>query len=119
MQPSAQIAPAVVRRSERVLLMAHALGSIMSSPGTPGASRLEPEVLRKKVALEAKLYADAALEALDSEGVFALLALLEAPSAPVGEEPRCPECGYTSDDAQRHGDHHLCGGKIEEAPDEH
>jgi len=26
--------------------------------------------------------------------------------------PRCPECGYTEQDAKIHGDHHLCKGKI-------
>jgi hypothetical protein len=30
------------------------------------------------------------------------------------EPLRCPECGYTKEDAQFHMDHHLCKGKIPE-----
>ncbi len=28
------------------------------------------------------------------------------------DEECCPSCGYTSLDAQKHGDHHLCDGEI-------
>lgn len=28
------------------------------------------------------------------------------------EIPRCPECGYTKEDAAIHCDHHLCKGQI-------
>ena len=28
------------------------------------------------------------------------------------QKPQCPKCGYTKEDAQIHGDHHLCSGKI-------
>lgn len=30
----------------------------------------------------------------------------------VPDEPRCPKCGYSKKDAQLHGDHHLCSGRI-------
>ena len=29
-----------------------------------------------------------------------------------GNEPRCPDCGYTVEDAKLHGDHHLCSGAV-------
>ncbi len=32
----------------------------------------------------------------------------------TAEEPRCPKCGYTKEDALIHCDHHLCDGQIPE-----
>lgn len=30
----------------------------------------------------------------------------------MSSHARCPECGYTAEDAALHRDHHLCGGII-------
>ena len=33
----------------------------------------------------------------------------------VPDEARCPECGYSAEDARIHGDHKLCKGKLPNA----
>lgn len=44
----------------------------------------------------------------DIEAVRGLL----ADAGELPETPRCPDCGYTEEDAREYGDHGLCGGKI-------